>query len=182
MSLGEDSSATLVLPQRRPRGQRRLAWALPVAMIMPSFLLAVSIIAYPLVQLSELATHQVNRFGQLRGFVGMENFAHVLGDPLFASSAWRTLLWTAGIVVGTIGLSGPVALILNRDFHGRGVARVIIMRVVVSRMTRCGSDPFAQAASIASSSQTTVDVSACSRDTSMRSARMSLAFASFAVK
>ena len=127
MSIGEEGSAALVLPRSRSRGHRRLAWALPVAMITPSFLLAVSIIAYPLVQLSELATHQVNRFGQLRGFVGVENFAHVLGDPLFASSAWRTLLWTAGIVVGTIGLSGPVALILNRDFYGRGLARVIVM-------------------------------------------------------
>lgn len=39
----------------------------------------------------------------------------------------RTLIWTVGVVGGTLVLSLPVALILNEEFYGRGVARVIIM-------------------------------------------------------
>jgi multiple sugar transport system permease protein len=108
-------------------GPRAPAWLLPIALILPSFVLGLFIIAYPLFQLSEISLHQVNRFGQLRDFSGFDNFAHVLADPLFASSAVRTLVWTVGVVCGTIGLSGPVALILNRPFIGRGLARVIIM-------------------------------------------------------
>ncbi len=127
MSLEESSATTLALGRNgRPRVSRP-AWVPPIALILPSFLLAFLIIAYPLIQLSELATHQVNRFGTMREFTAWENFAHVLGDPLFAGSAWRTLIWTAGVVGGTLALSGPAALILHRDFIGRGLARVLIM-------------------------------------------------------
>src|SRR5690606_36821859 len=39
----------------------------------------------------------------------------------------RTFIWTGGIVVGALIVSVPVAMILNEDFYGRSVARVIIM-------------------------------------------------------
>jgi len=126
MSVSENQATTMLV--RRGRVPRQPpAWSVPLTLILPSFLLAALIIAYPLYQLTTLAVHEVNRFGQLRGFVGVGNFAHVLSDPLFAGSAWRTLIWTAGVVGGTIALSGPVALILNRPFVGRGLARVLIM-------------------------------------------------------
>jgi multiple sugar transport system permease protein len=51
----------------------------------------------------------------------------VFGDPLFWESLWRTGIWTFAVVVGTLGISMPVAMILNDDFYGRGLARVIIM-------------------------------------------------------
>ena len=129
MGIGEEgSAAALVLRPRASHPVRpRLTWVPPVALILPSFLLASLIIAYPLFQLSQIASHEVNRFGQVRGFVGFDNFAHVLKDPLFLNSAWRTSVWTGSVVLGTIGLAGPVALILNREFIGRGLARVLIM-------------------------------------------------------
>ena len=127
MSIGRDMTRTSVGRASFFAGPRAPAWLLPIGLILPSFVLGLFIIAYPLFQLSEISLHQVNRFGQLRDFSGFDNFAHVLADPLFASSAVRTLVWTVGVVCGTIGLSGPVALILSRPFIGRGVARVIIM-------------------------------------------------------
>jgi multiple sugar transport system permease protein len=99
----------------------------PILLIAPSLLLAAFIIGYPMIDLVTLATHQVNRFGQLRGFVGWRNFGEVLGDPLFMSSLWRTLEWTAGVVSGTVLISAPVALILNQSFPGRGLARALVM-------------------------------------------------------
>ncbi len=84
-------------------------------------------IGYPVYDLVQTSLHDVNRFGQLRGFVGTEHFATLFADPLFWSSLVRTLIWTVGVVLGTILVSVPVALILNDDFAGRGVARVIIM-------------------------------------------------------
>jgi multiple sugar transport system permease protein len=73
------------------------------------------------------ATHEVNRFGQLREFVGAAHFAGLFADLLFWESLWRTLIWTLGVVLGTIALSVPVALILNEDFAGRGLARIVVM-------------------------------------------------------
>jgi multiple sugar transport system permease protein len=99
----------------------------PYVLIAPGFLLAGFIILWPLWELGNIATSDVNRFGQLRGFVGLDNFITVLRDPDFLASLWRTAIWTFGIVIGVILFGLPVALILNEDFYGRGVARVIVM-------------------------------------------------------
>ena len=104
---------------------RRLAS--PYLLILPSFLLATLIILWPLKELVQIATHEVNRFGQLRDFAGAANFQALLADPDFIASAWRTLIWTIGVVGGALVVSAPVALILNQDFYGRGLARVIVM-------------------------------------------------------
>lgn len=105
----------------------RMQKSIPMLMILPSLALAIGIIGYPILDLAFTATQEVSRFGQLRGFVGWDNFAEVFGDPLFWESLWRTGIWTFAVVVGTLGISMPVAMILNDDFYGRGLARVIIM-------------------------------------------------------
>ncbi|MES2843578.1 MAG: sugar ABC transporter permease [Pseudomonadota bacterium] len=105
----------------------RMQKSIPMMMILPSLALAIGIIGYPILDLAFTATQEVSRFGQLRGFVGWDNFAEVFGDPLFWESLWRTGIWTFAVVVGTLGISMPVAMILNDDFYGRGLARVIIM-------------------------------------------------------
>jgi multiple sugar transport system permease protein len=99
----------------------------PYLLILPSFLLAATIVLWPLQEIVSLATHDVNRFGILRGFVGLANFRSLLDDPDFLSALWRTLIWTAGVVLGTLIVSTPIALILNEDFYGRGFARILIM-------------------------------------------------------
>jgi multiple sugar transport system permease protein len=99
----------------------------PYALILPGFLLAALIVLWPLYQLGVISTSEVNRFGQLRGFVGLENFVEVFNDPDFTGALWRTLIWTFGIVFGALAISFPVAMILHQDFYGRGVARVIVM-------------------------------------------------------
>jgi multiple sugar transport system permease protein len=113
------------------RSASALAYASPQAaalwLIAPSLLLALFIIGYPVFDLVRTATHEVNRFGQLRDFIGLAHFADLFADPLFWQSLRRTLIWTAGVVLGTIAISVPVAMILNEDFAGRGLARVIVM-------------------------------------------------------
>lgn len=99
----------------------------PYLLVMPGFLLAAFIILWPLYQLGQISLSEVNRFGQLRGLAGFENFAAVFADPDFIGSLGRTAIWTFGIVIGTILVSLPVALVLNENFYGRGIARVIIM-------------------------------------------------------
>lgn len=105
----------------------KLTPSVPLAMILPSFLLAVVIIGYPVLDLGWTSLQQVSRFGQLRGFTGLDNYREVFADPLFWASLWRTLIWTVAVVGGALAISLPVAMILNEDFAGRGIARVIIM-------------------------------------------------------
>jgi multiple sugar transport system permease protein len=96
-------------------------------MTLPSLLLAFWIIGYPIYDVVMAASHEVNRFGKLRDFVGTGNFLTLAADPIFWGAFRRTIVWTVGVVAGTILLSLPIALILNDDFHGRGLMRVIIM-------------------------------------------------------
>lgn len=101
--------------------------ATPYLLILPSFLLAGVVILWPLQEIVTLSLHDVNRFGQLRGFVGLQHFQTLFADPDFIESLWRTLLWTGAVVGGTMLCSLPIALILNEDFYGRGLARILIM-------------------------------------------------------
>ncbi|OSP55898.1 ABC transporter permease [Pseudoruegeria sp. SK021] len=100
---------------------------MPYLLIAPALVLAAVIVLWPLTVIGNISLHDVNRFGQLRGFSGLANFAELWRDPDFIATLWRTLIWTIGVVGGTLILSVPVALVLNRDFHGRALARVIIM-------------------------------------------------------
>jgi multiple sugar transport system permease protein len=122
----EALAPTVALPARRRPGRAAGAFV-PYMLVLPSFALASFIILYPLVQLAVLSTHDINRFGQLRKFSGVANLSHVLADPLFHSSLVRTLVWTGGVVAGTLLVSIPTALVLNERFAGRGLARVIVM-------------------------------------------------------
>ncbi len=100
---------------------------LPYLLTLPSLLLAAVVIFWPVWDLVQIATHDVSRFGQLRGTNGFANFSELFGDPDFIAALWRTGLWTVAVVGGALLLSLPVAIILNTDFYGRGLARVIVM-------------------------------------------------------
>ncbi|POR54408.1 carbohydrate ABC transporter membrane protein 1 (CUT1 family) [Paraburkholderia eburnea] len=99
----------------------------PWLLIVPSLVLALFIISYPIFNIVWQSVHDVSRFGQIRDFSGLQNFYNVFGDPVFLSALKNTIIWTFCVVVGTVGISVPVSLVLNQDFYGRGVARTIIM-------------------------------------------------------
>jgi multiple sugar transport system permease protein len=99
----------------------------PWLLIAPSLVLALFIITYPIFNIVWQSLHEVSRFGAIRDFTGAQNFINVFQDPVFLASVRRTIIWTVCVVGGTVAISVPVALILNQDFHGRGVARTIVM-------------------------------------------------------
>lgn len=99
----------------------------PYLLILPGFVLSAFIILWPLFQIGHVSVSDVSRFGTIKGYAGIENYAAVFSDPYFQAAAWRTLIWTVGIVLGALLISLPVAMILNDDFFGRSIARVIIM-------------------------------------------------------
>ena len=109
------------LPVRRPWPVA--AWAL----ILPSLLLAGGVVLYPFSQIVVLSLSDVSRFGLVRGFAGLSNYASLLADSIFQGALLRTAVWTVGVVGGTIAVSLPAALVLRREFYGRGLARTIIM-------------------------------------------------------
>jgi multiple sugar transport system permease protein len=115
------------LPEIWPSFRRLARHNLPLLLILPSLLLAIAIILYPFFVIVRLSLSNVSPFGQLRGFVGWANYAGALADPIFYGALWRTLIWTVTVVGGTVLISVPVALVLQQEFYGRGIARTIVM-------------------------------------------------------
>lgn len=101
--------------------------AAPYLLCLPGLVLGGLIILYPVYDIISMSVSQVNRFGMVSGFAGLKNFRNILADPLFYVALKNTVIWTAAVVGGTLLISVPVSLILSTEFHGRALARVLIM-------------------------------------------------------
>ena len=62
-----------------------------------------------------------------RGFVGLDNFIHVLTDGAFHAALVRVAYFMAVAIVAVLVVGLIFALVLNRDFRGRGLLRTVII-------------------------------------------------------
>lgn len=111
----------LTLPQR----ERRQAWVLLAPMLLMMLLLT----AWPLGRTLWLSFTDAALVGDgvTPAWVGADNFLYALTDPDFQAALWRTLYFTVVSVAfeGVIGVL--VALLLNQQFHGRNLLRVLVI-------------------------------------------------------
>jgi multiple sugar transport system permease protein len=111
--------------QRAP--QSRPTW-IAVLLVLPALLVLAFVLFYPigLAVYSGFFDIKMMNLGQ-QEFVGWENYGTMLRTPAFWGSARTTAVYTVGVVAGSylVGLTG--ALLLNRAFRGRTVARTLII-------------------------------------------------------
>lgn len=127
-------SALTALPAERtasasppaPRARRRFD-ATPLALLIPSLIMLVVFIGWPLVQLVIMSFQEYGReqiFGAPADFIGIENYVRVLGDAEF----WTVLARSIGLcvvsVAATMVLGVSIALMMK--------ALGKVMRTVVS--------------------------------------------------
>ncbi len=62
-----------------------------------------------------------------RKFLGIDNYLDVLSDPNFYEIIANTLVITISVVVLTLILGILLALLLNRDFAGKGIVRTMLI-------------------------------------------------------
>jgi len=62
-----------------------------------------------------------------RGFVGLDNFVHVLTDDAFHAALGRVAYFMATAIVAVLAIGLVFALVLNRDFRGRALLRTVII-------------------------------------------------------
>ena len=73
-------------------------------------------LGYPLYRLVVLSTHEFGLeqiFGQPAAFVGLDNFREILNERYFWTVLWRTILFCAANVAGTMFLGVLIALLMN---------------------------------------------------------------------
>jgi multiple sugar transport system permease protein len=74
-----------------------------------------------------MAFSDVSKTGRIKGFAGLGNFLTVVRNSAFPIVLKNTLVWTVAVVVISTVLGFILALILNNKFHGRKIARAIVV-------------------------------------------------------
>lgn len=93
----------------------------------PTALLVMALILYPLVYSLFLTVTRSGTGAGQRELVGLDNWARLGNDPLFAQSLWQTVLYVVPSCLGAVVLGLAVALILNQDFPARMLVRASLL-------------------------------------------------------
>ena len=101
---------------RRLRAVSRRSSALPYWLLLPSVAVMVVMLGYPLYRLVVLSLHEYGLeqiFGQPAAWVGLDNFKEILTERYFWTVLWRTLIFCAVNVAGTMVVGVLLALLLQ---------------------------------------------------------------------
>jgi multiple sugar transport system permease protein len=102
--------------------------ATPWLLLAPALALTTVLVLIPAMQTAWMSLHDVILFRpRSRPFVGLDNYTKSLADPVFWSSLWNSLIWVVTAVALQFLLGLGAALLLNRRFAWRGVARALVV-------------------------------------------------------
>ena len=99
----------------------------PYLWILPSIILMAVFIIVPIGYVFRMVFSEVSKTGKIKGFAGFENFADVIGSSAFGIVLKNTIVWSVLVVVLSTVLGFILALRLNNKFHGRKIARAIVV-------------------------------------------------------
>jgi len=104
--------------------EKRLAWLF----VLPTLTLVVGVYAYPIlttlvysVTTIDIATYTI------REFVGLRNFQYIVSNEFFSPTLIRTIYFGMMVVVMTILLAIGVSLLININFKGNKILKIIIL-------------------------------------------------------
>src|SRR5262245_41673766 len=111
----------------RPRARRRLR-LLPYALALPIVLYEIALIVYPIAQGIYGSFQQIELASDSPPtWVGLANYQRMFSDPDFWMVMRTTLIFTALVIIVAISAGLVTALLFNRPFRFRPVARAMLM-------------------------------------------------------
>ena len=105
----------------RARGGARSVRLLPWLLLLPAGAVILALTVWPLLQLLVISLQEFGRaqiFGQPPGWVWLDNYADVLGDPVFWTVLVRSIGFAGVNVVTTMLLGILIALLMTRLSRG----------------------------------------------------------------
>jgi multiple sugar transport system permease protein len=96
----------------------------PYLLLAPALIVVLTVVFIPVLDAIGMSFRSYDLTRPSRtGFVGLKNYVAIFGDPLFWQALWKTIVWV-GMGVGLQFVFGfMLALLLNRQFVGRGLVR-----------------------------------------------------------
>jgi len=108
--------------------ERNLKYIFPLPALIFVFLLMIFPVCYTLfISFTDWALTS----GRPMRFVGLQSYLKVIKEPRFHAAIGRTLVFTFGAVTVEAVLGTIVALILNREFVGKGPLKLILLLPLV---------------------------------------------------
>lgn len=107
--------------------------ALPAAFLGPGLMVTFLVIAFPLAFTLYQSTTDwvITSITPAKG-IGLENYGSLFSDGRFWQALWRTLLMTVLSVGLQMVLGVGLALVMNKPFFGRGLARTLLLLPIVA--------------------------------------------------
>ena len=100
---------------------------LGIILFLPAFAVIGTVIIYPLIFSGIISISHWYALSKDRSFVGLKNYIKIFSNPQFYRSLSNTLIYTFVGAGSKIFLGLMFALMLNRDFKGRTLARAFLM-------------------------------------------------------
>jgi multiple sugar transport system permease protein len=122
----EERTLAIPAPRRRASFADSEGW-LGAAMIGPAVLYILLLVAFPFVLALYFSLSDVTLGSRDLTFVGLRNFANVVGTPQFQTALWNTFVFSIGSQLVVIILANALALALSRDFRGKWLVRLLIL-------------------------------------------------------
>jgi sorbitol/mannitol transport system permease protein len=100
----------------------------PVGLMkLPSVIVLAAWAFIPLLMTLWFSFQHYNLLDEERHFVGLENYRYLLTDDALLTAVVNTLSLVGWVLLVTVGVGTLLAVLLDQDFWGRGVARVLII-------------------------------------------------------
>ncbi len=112
---------------------------LKVIFPLPALVFIAVMMVFPVIYTLALSFTNWNlTSGAALRFVGLRSYSRILSEPRFLQALYRTLSFTAMAVVAETGLGVSLALLLNREFSGKGFVKLVLLLPLVSTPVAVG--------------------------------------------
>jgi multiple sugar transport system permease protein len=107
--------------------KRKTHRPIPLLWLLPSLLLILVVVVYPILELLYTSLSHVTLSGLRKGWNNFANYAEIFRSETFYTTLRNTVIWTIGVVGLSTLFSLGIALLMNENFPGRKIVRAALL-------------------------------------------------------
>jgi len=99
----------------------------PFFLLAPTLFILIVFLYYPVFQTFRLSLYRVAFLGLKKKFVGLTNFTTIFNNPDYLHSIMVTVVITSAIVLGGLGISLAISVLVNQKIRGARIYRLLLI-------------------------------------------------------